>query len=130
MITPAPRHPHDHPHDHPHRRHPAALPPRARDAQRAAHARPVPRTVEEAKLNLRVTAARRDHPREGNHSSGSIATDLASSAIRFAKDHPAALAAGVGVLAVVVGPGALLKGAATAARLATVAGLLGKAANK
>jgi hypothetical protein len=124
MITPAPHN----------RRHPAALPPTAHTPHRTAQSRPVPRTVEEAKLNLRVTAARRNDPRDHGHGSGSgsgsIATDLAASAIRFAKDHPAALATGIGVVALVVGPGALLKGVTTAARLATVAGFLGKAATK
>ena len=118
-----------------HRPHPAALPQtRLHAADRgAARQRPRPQTIEEAKLNLRVTAARKDH--YGNQSghgsggmSGTIAGDLASTAIRFAKDHPAALATGIGVVALVVGPGALLKGVTTAARLATVAGFLGKAA--
>ncbi|MFI4881486.1 MAG: hypothetical protein ACIAQU_02750 [Phycisphaerales bacterium JB064] len=138
MISPTPRHqPPYQPRGH--RPHPAALPQtRLHAADRGtARQRPKPQTIEEAKLNLRVTAARKDH--HGNHHgsqgghgsggmSGTIASDLASTAIRFAKDHPAALATGIGVVALVVGPGALLKGVTTAARLATVAGFLGKAA--
>lgn len=116
MIFPAPRH----------RRHPAALPVGQSETDRTPRQRSAPRTVEEAKLNLRVTAASRDQA-PGNNS-GSLVGDVASSAIRFAKDHPAAVAAGVGVVAVVIGPGALLKGVTTGARLATLAGLLGKAA--
>ncbi|UYV13906.1 MAG: hypothetical protein NCW75_06355 [Phycisphaera sp.] len=123
MSTPAPRHPHTR-----HRRHPAALPPAKHDdAQARLGNRPRPQTIEEAKLNLRVAAASRSGSASGGDS-GSLAGDLASSAIRFAKDHPAALATGIGVVALVVGPGAIIKGAATAARLATVAGFLGKAA--
>lgn len=117
MISPAPRH----------RHHPAALPAtHTHEATRVAGARPRPQTIEEAKLALRVAAARRHERARGGNQEG-IAGDLASSAIRFMKDHPAALATGVGIVALVVGPGALLKGVATAARLATVAGLIGKA---
>lgn len=109
------------------RRHPAASTARARLTARQesirSSARVKPQTIEEAKLNLRIAAARRQD--SGSNSHGG---DLASAAIQFVKDHPAALAAGVGVLALVVGPGTLLKGATTAARLATLAGLLGKAA--
>jgi hypothetical protein len=130
MITPPSRH----------RPHPAALPPTPPTPPTRAHGpartRPRPQTIEEAKLNLRVAAARRHEQRQqhagftgmggvGGHET--LVGDLASSAIRFAKDHPAALATGIGVIALVVGPGALLKGVTTAARLATVAGLIGKA---
>lgn len=122
MISPAPRHPR-------HRRHPPALPVKLHEGRQASNARPSPHTIEEAKLNLRIAAARRNTAHQGGDST-SLAGDLASCAIRFAKDHPAALAAGIGVLAVVIGPGALIKGAATAARLATVAGVLGKASGR
>lgn len=118
MITPAPRHQRQ-------RRHPAALPPARQHEPHRDRQRPSPQTIEEAKLNLRVIAA---NNRGHSGDSGSLAGDLASSALRFAKDHPAALATGIGVVALVVGPGAIIKGAATAARLATVAGFLGKAA--
>ncbi|MFI4915159.1 MAG: hypothetical protein ACIAS6_01455 [Phycisphaerales bacterium JB060] len=111
------------------RAHPAASTASARLAARQESirttARVKPRSIEEAKLNLRVAAART----QGNsHAGGSMGTDLTASAIQFVKAHPAALAAGVGVIAMVVGPGKLIKGAAMAARLATVAGVIGKAA--
>ncbi|MEQ9097286.1 MAG: hypothetical protein RIE32_13605 [Phycisphaerales bacterium] len=111
-----------------HRRHPAATSPRARLAARQesirSSARVKPQSIEEAKENLRIAAARRAE----SDSSALAGNDLASAAVRFVKDHPAAIAAGVGVVALVIGPGTLIKGAATAARLATLAGFLGKAA--
>ena len=117
------------------RGHPAALPTRGTSPHPAASngggtERPRPRTIEEAKLNLRLAARAPRHGQGGSGSagSGSIVGDIASGALRLARDHPGALAAGIGVLALAVGPGKLLKGAATVARLATVAGFLGKAA--
>lgn len=128
MHTPPPRDPRSG-NPYPRRSHPAASTAHARLAARreAIHstARVKPQTVEEAKLNLRIAAARKHDAGPGG---GSMGTDLASTAIQFVKDHPAALAAGVGVIAMIVGPGKLIKGAAMAARLATVAGVIGKAA--
>jgi len=109
------------------RPHPAASVPRSQypTSREPVHstARVKPQTLEEAKLNLRMAAAQRNE-----RASGHGGNDLASTAIQFVKDHPVALAAGVGVLALVIGPGALLKGAATVARVGAVAGFLGKAA--
>ena len=135
MITPGPRH---QPHEASrapqartrHRReHPAALVDSRRPIDKcgetAPRPRPRPQSVEEAKLNLRVVAARRNA--SAGHASTTLADSLASNALRFAKDHPAALAAGVGAVALIVGPAGILKGATTVARLATVAGFLGKA---
>lgn len=136
MMTPRPRHqPHQAPLDmnsreRRSREHPAAVPDIRRHAAQGIapvpRPRPRPQTIEEAKLNLRVVAARRGE-RAGQDAS-TIAGSLASDALRFAKDHPAALAAGVGALALIVGPAGILKGASTIARLATVAGFLAKAA--